>query len=760
MKSQIYQRSLLHSFTLVILSLWIMWSIPHGHAFTLTMYTPEFESHADTGYYLHWQDDDPAGYFVNLYAVASGQPDILINTSPIDAGLTGFEGNEFFWDTSALTETDYSVRLELLDSQQQLVASVVSQYTVAIDHNPTPSGQDIYIYPFIHLKNSFLMGSENHAIDEILTMLDDIGFSQFEFTFNWPIAYYMQNGLIDDHSGSGYLYDPDPDLVDALIDYADAGGAIGSYEPLSGWHYANIWETYSGNWEDWQALGTLAIQYETTYQDQIDGTFPLAYQPGAKHYLDDLFGRKTIELGSNMPVVSFHITRLLGNKVVSQWHPQQIANDSCYRFINNKDYYDGGFMFWYLGQLTFSHYSLSSSGTDRSFDRQILLFSDDYYDNQGIPQHHNEYQSFQEHVDTALGEIHTNGLRRDSFYIFEHSISLENMFDTNYYDSLDDYVTQYGGTYSNWTYSRLARMNCRDTVTLPLDNWEYCFDDSYITSETYLDLRCSVFEDSFQYIQHLAANDPQIHIVTGDDMYDMSRPQADETVTDAQLDRIASYIVNNLYTDNTGSRLPAFIRLENTNGNGQVVSVEYYHLAEAFKLLADALSHQYRFSSLPAQCITKNVIAPTTLDDDMPELFASTQFSLNQVVQAVVQLNLTDTLATSNLWPQVITPAESYMVPSTNYVGLHRVNAAEMLYLMAKTYHQLYSGGFGYITGVPLHVLNEWAYLIQTEDGGYDATRNPAIYIDPQPVGDAPSRYFFNFLQLWTFKPAQIISNP
>ncbi len=98
------------------------------------------------------------------------------------------------------------------------------------------------------------------------------------------------------------------------------------------------------------------------------------------------------------------------------------------------------------------------------------------------------------------------------------------------------------------------------------------------------------------------------------------------------------------------------------------------------------------------------------------------------------------------------------MVPSTNYIGLQKVNCAEMLRLMAKVYHQLYSGTTGNITGQPMFVLNEWAYLIQTADGGYDPDRNPAIYVDPEPIDDAPAEYYFNFIQLWTFKPAEIVN--
>ena len=421
-------------------------------------------------------------------------------------------------------------------------------------------------------------------------------------------------------------------------------------------------------------------------------------------------------------------------------------------------------MFWYLGQLTFSHYvpdEEQSGSRQRAFDRQVLLFSPDYYDKHGIPQHHAEYQSFQEHVDTVLGEIHENSLPRDTFYIFEHSISLENLFDSTFDNYKEQYLRVYGDTYAGWTYDRLAHMNCRDQVKLPDNNWEYCFKDdnqmSYATTEDYLALRCSVFEDSFQYIQHLAAHDPQIHVMTCDDLYDISRPQADQPVSAWQLDRAASFILSNIYQDMTGSRLPAYIRLENTVPGGQVTSVEYYHLAETYKLLADALCIYFRTGMLPLQCMTKNVIAPTTLESDLPMLQGITLFAPNQVIQAAVQLDLTDPLAASNLWPVPIAPAESYMVPSTNTVGTHHVNAAEMLYLMAQTYHNLYTGAPENIAGIPLHVLNEWAYLIEKEDGGYLATRNPAIYIDPAPVEGAPSHYYFNFLQLWTFKPVQMI---
>ncbi|MCD4653257.1 hypothetical protein K8T06_04920, partial [bacterium] len=542
-------------------------------------------------------------------------------------------------------------------------------------------------------------------------------------------------------------------------------GAIGAYEPLSGWHYNNIWRSYTGNYDDWADLGTLAIQYETRFQDQITGEFSSTFEPGAKHYLDQLFQRKTIELGGNQPVVNFHITRLLGNRVVCQWNPQEIANDSCYRIVNGKDYYDGGFMFWYMGQLTFSYYNHELGNLTQKnhpFDRQILLFSDDYFDKDGIPVDYPGFQSFQENVDTALNKIRQNGFTRDSFYIFEHSISLENMWDDSACAFKNKYIEKFGSEYEGWTYSRLAHMNCRDQLKLPENNYEQCFKDnnnvSYKSSDEYMALRCSVFEDSFQYIQHLAANDPHLHIVSCDDMYDMVRPQADQMITASKLDKIAHYILGNLYQDSVGTRLPAYIRLENLGPSGEILSVEYYNIAEAYKLLADAMDAVYLTGQLPLFLTTKYVAGPTELLSDYPELASQLMFSPNAIALAAHNLDLTDPLAASNLWPLQITPAESYMVPSTNYVGTQKVNCAEMLQLMARTYHRIYSGAIGDITGIPMYILSEWAYLIQTEDEGYEPNRKPALYIDPEPVGDAPSEYYFNFIQLWTFKPAQILN--
>ncbi|MBN1297337.1 hypothetical protein JXA80_11200 [bacterium] len=735
----------------------------------IELYTPEEGSHADTGYFLYWFDGDPVEHLINLIAISvPGNIEYAINPTPIDASAAGFDGNKYFWNTTALPEGDYHVRIELLDDHQQVIAMHTPIPTIEIAHVGGITGQDVYVYPFIHLKNSFLMGSEANALQHLLDMLNDIGFTQFEFTFNWPIAYYLENGLIDDRTGNTFLYDPAPAVVNGLIDYADAGGAIGSYEPLAGWHYNNILEAYTGYWEDWMDLGALSIVYETTFQDQLTGAFPATFTPGAKYYLDQLFGRTTVELGSNQPVVCFHITRLLGNKVLCQWHPQAIANDSCYRFVGDTDYYDGGFMFWYLGQLTFSHFSEKDANPfddDRDFSRQIPLFSEDYFSEEGIPENHPDFQSFQENVDTALNKIRAQAYPYDTFYIFEHSISLQNLFDTsaNYYHQL--YFNIYGDQYSNWTYTRLSHMNCRDTLNtpkLPENNYEYCFKDdrvpgiSYKTTDSYLDLRTSVFSDSLQYIQYLAANDPHLHIVTCDDLYDMTRNQADQAISADQLDRIAEYIMTHLYTASGMTRLPAYIRLTSPGPGGQT-NVQYYHLAEAYKLLADAMAVQYRTGSLPAQLTTKNVVGPTTLQSDLPDLSTSTVFSPNQVVCAAYQLNLSDPLTNTAIWPGGITPAESYMVPSTNYIGLQRVNCAEMLLLMARTYHRLYTGGNESIIGSPLYVLNEWAYRIQAADGGYNATANPAVYVDPYPIGDAPSRYYFNFIQLWTFKPAEII---
>ncbi len=617
-------------------------------AYELELYTPETGSHADTGYYLHWSDGDPVSHSVSLYAVpVTPGNEIQINSSPIDASASGYDGNKFFWDTCSLAPGDYFVRMELQDENQQTVASKVSDNSINIRHHQTEN-QEIYIYPFIHLKNSFLMGSESNALYRLLDLLEEVGFNQFEFTFNWPIAYYLEHGLVDDQTGFGYIFDPQPELIQALIAYADAGGAIGSYEPLAGWHYNNIWRAYTGDYANWMTLGRLAIKYETTYQDQLTGDFPALFQPGAKHYLDQLFQRKTIELGSNQPVVNFHITRLLGNKVVCQWHPQEIANDSCYRIINGKDYYDGGCMFWYLGQLTFSHYiSEEESPIDetRTFERQIPLFSDDYYSTAGIPLDQPSFQSFQENVDTALEKIHTNNFPHDIFYIFEHSISLENIGDQSSLDSKQAYVDQFGGLYSDWTYSRLSHMNCREAIKLPENNFEYCFMDnesvSYKTTEPYLSLRCSVFKDSFRFIQHLASHDSNIHIVSCDDMYDMVRPQADQIVSKEKLDRIAISILDNIYQDATGARMPAYIRLE----SGDSASVEYYHLAETYKMFADALRVQYRIGRLPDEVIAKNVVGPTALHSDNPELSQGVVFTPNQIVQAAFQLNMSDPLA-------------------------------------------------------------------------------------------------------------------
>ncbi|MCD4654082.1 hypothetical protein K8T06_09110, partial [bacterium] len=196
---------------LVLISIFM--SASAGMAYDLQMFTPETGSHADMGYYLHWQDGDLLGHSLNFYAIASGSGNVItINLVPIDAALAGFEGNEYFWDTRLIPEESYHVRVDMLDFNQHVVARDLSRHMVEIKHETGPAHQDVYVYPFMHLKNSFIMESERDALHSLLDMLDQIGFTQFEFTFNWPIAYYLENGLPDDRYLSGNIFDSAPEL--------------------------------------------------------------------------------------------------------------------------------------------------------------------------------------------------------------------------------------------------------------------------------------------------------------------------------------------------------------------------------------------------------------------------------------------------------------------------------------------------------------------------------------------------------------------
>lgn len=236
---------------------------------SIKLFTPEPSgSQADKGYYLHWKDGDAKTLSINLhYQNLATDEKGLINPEPIDAALTGFSGNEYFWKTVELAEGKYKIWAELTDENNQVVSTSAAPGILEIKHIKPVPGQEIFVYAFVHLKNHFIMESERDGLFKMLDVLEKTDYNKFEFTFNWPIAWYLEHGLIDDREGheGEYLFEPAPKLIEKLIDYADSGGSIGAYEPLAGWHYRNIWVEFPHLLEDWDTLGRKAIKYETFF---------------------------------------------------------------------------------------------------------------------------------------------------------------------------------------------------------------------------------------------------------------------------------------------------------------------------------------------------------------------------------------------------------------------------------------------------------------------------------------------------------------
>ena len=468
----------------------------------------------------------------------------------------------------------------------------------------------------------------------------------------------------------------------------------------------------------------------------------------------------------------FHITRLLGNKVLAQWGPQAVGDRATGRIIDGRDYFDGRCLFWYLGQLTFNHYA-KDLGQETAWDlhifrRQVpLLGAEMFYDNDGIPIDNQEFQSFQESVDEALKGIRKNGLPYDTFYLFEHSISLQNFFDSRAKE-LADQLRQSGfGWLEGWTLSRVQHMNCAPELRLPENNWDYCFRENYKASDEKMTLSSEILEDGFEYIKYLADIDPHIHLVTGEDLYDMVKPLVNQTVSADTLKQIAEYIIANLYqTDGeTYVRLPAYIRLPNGSSQQEGDKVAYFNLAESFKMFADALKYHNKNGILPDTVTTKYVLGPTQLINDREMLNKSVSFEINDIIQSAATVDLVDPLGDTELWKPVfgIVPQESYQVPSYIEINCHEsftsnsserkepvvANVAEFLILMAKTYLGLCNETTLPVNAKPARPLTEWAYRVQMLDGGY----NPdSVNIYEGSI----EKICFNHIQLWTFKPAEM----
>jgi len=311
-----------------------------------------------------------------------------------------------------------------------------------------------------------------------------------------------------------------------------------------------------------------------------------------------------------------------------------------------------------------------------------------------------------------------------------------------------------------------------DDGILPVSHWDTRFRDAYKAPDALMEMIIQMMEDHLRYVQWRVEADPNMYLVTGEDLYDMVRPAAGQTVTRATLGSIAEKVLLGL-TEHPAEvlegmipyvRLPAYVRIETPAARpGDTATVSYFTLAETFMMLRDALIAFDKNGTLPDTVATRVAIGPIQLTDDRPRVGATTTYSRGDIVAAAVAMDVSDPLVTASEWPAGMDVEESFVVPS--YVGFQSApiraslaNGAEFLILMAKAYLHIRDNVTSPINARPARPLSEWAWRIQDEDGHYNIeTPNEYHTVDS---GGFPAVYYFNHIQLWTFKPAPIVAWP